>query len=112
MGFWLVAPAALAAAESNLPACCRRNGKHRCAMGAERSQPASGPSFAAVWKVCASFPAAITAPATARAAVHTAPAVLFAPHVSHRATLCHSESRYCAAFRRCRQMRGPPSLLS
>ena len=32
--FSLIAPALFVAAESNLPACCRRNGSHHCDMAA------------------------------------------------------------------------------
>ncbi len=39
--FTLIAPVFGPGADANLPACCRRNGKHRCMMR-EMEQPGSG----------------------------------------------------------------------
>ncbi len=51
-------PALLASPESNLPACCRRDGKHHCAMmeTLENQQENAGPSWKTVAKKCPSFP--------------------------------------------------------
>ena len=57
--------------DSNLPACCRRNGKHHCSMSHGSSE--SGPGFRANAK-CPLFPQTIAAPAVFHAAVDGHPA--------------------------------------
>ena len=50
----LISPALFASdADSKLPACCRRNGAHRCAMSMNQSGQSSGPVRAGR---CPSFP--------------------------------------------------------
>jgi hypothetical protein len=51
--------------ESRLPACCRRNGKHHCAMGSEASQAAdsSGETTVSALDSCPFMPHALTATA-------------------------------------------------
>ncbi len=46
-GVSLLAPAFASEADSNLPACCRRAGKHHCSMAARSGSPQNGPGFAA-----------------------------------------------------------------
>jgi len=45
--FSLLAPALASNADSNLPACCRRAGKHHCSMAAHSGSPQNGPGLAA-----------------------------------------------------------------
>ena len=54
-GFLLTAPV-FASSDRSLPACCRRNGKHRCGAS-KRSSPAS-PTFSAPLSTCPFFPRA------------------------------------------------------
>ena len=61
LSFPLIAPLVSSpadSAEANLPACCRRDGKHACAM---RAKPGNG--WHATKAVCASFPTAKATPA-------------------------------------------------
>src|SRR5213082_915167 len=77
IGFALIGPALLAAsADTNLPACCRRDGKHHCATPAS----SNGPSIQPVR--CASFPVGNPATAPRGAAVLDPQPVIFAdlPH--------------------------------
>jgi hypothetical protein len=57
--------------ESRLPACCRRNGKHHCAMGSEASQAAHSSSEATVSALdsCPFMPHALTSLAPSFAAI-------------------------------------------
>ena len=96
--------------DAGLPACCRRNGAHHCAMSmAQRSQtPAGAPAISAPAERC---PYCAQAPAT----VHpesltpgTADAI-FADLVSHPAVHAQTESRWRIARDRSRQKRGPPA---
>jgi len=60
----LIAPALAADPDSQLPACCRRLGKHHCAMQDDYSQT-SGPAVRAVAVRCSSFPAMSATPSPA-----------------------------------------------
>ena len=109
-----------AMAQSTLPACCRRAGKHHCAMSADATAMLMGDE-----KSSASRPTRISAPCEkcpysqrSLGAVHlqnfTAAAI-----VSPRAATLHAPSAAAQAeclrrisFDRSRQKRGPPALLS
>jgi hypothetical protein len=108
--FPLVAPAALAGAKSNLPACCRRNGEHHCGA-MDEATASSGVAIHSVSR-CPAFPLATTAPADARVAVLKNSAVIFGAIVSHPAIYFQTEASYRISFSRSRQKRGPPALLS
>jgi hypothetical protein len=56
--FSLMAPALLAEDESNLPACCRRHGKHECGMKMVTARPpvSSGPSINSTKRPCPEYP--------------------------------------------------------
>ena len=108
---WLISPALIASSEeSNLPACCRRDGRHHCAMDTVRSD-SSGPAMQGTR--CSFFPVA--------QAVCTNPIVSLLAGIS-LVTLdnlasqpaCHSqiESLYRSSFNRSDQKRGPPTLNS
>lgn len=68
--FSLIGPAFFVDADSNLPACCRRNGKHRCGMMAET--PSSGLSVHAPRTKCPLFPSGGTVLPHSGAALLTA----------------------------------------
>jgi hypothetical protein len=103
--------------ESKLPACCRKDGKHRCGM---KSEPASAitrleqPSGAAVksaTRKCSQFPQGGSVPASTKIAVPL-PAIGFSPFIIHHpAPAAEAEAQYRVSFSRARQKRGPPSLL-
>src|SRR5882762_4471443 len=57
----LIVPALTAISDSNLPACCRRDGKHHCAMSDAAESP-SGPTASAVQPKCPVYPKISTSP--------------------------------------------------
>jgi hypothetical protein len=115
LGLPLVQPlfALTAKSEANLPACCRRNGKHHCMMSmAERSQLASrDPQFQAPAEKCPYCPTSVAVihdntfvPPTAQA--------IFAALIAHPAVVAQTESKLRISRNRSRQKRGPPASLS
>jgi hypothetical protein len=108
--FLLAAPALFADADSNLPACCRRLGLHRCALVATMAGPASGPSVQAA--PCSTFLGARAVPVQARAGVHKAPQGAVSSLAAYATEREQTEARYRVSFNRSRQKRGPPALFS
>jgi len=106
----LILPVFAASAESHLPACCRKNGKHHCMMQMESPSASGGASFVAAGKKCPYF-----LNSTAATHVETfAPALsqaIFAGIVQHPAVSPQTEAGYRASYLRSRQKRGPPSFL-
>ena len=91
MGFSLIRPALMASKESNLPECCRRDGKHQCAMSgakAPQSHSSGGPEISAS-KRCAFFPTG------AQAAIQ-----------SSYADVSPARKRFCAHFLKAPVFRG------
>ena len=107
----LIAPLLLADTDSNLPACCRRNGKHRCSMMADR-QFSSGPAVTALQPKCPYYPAATTGIFAPNAAVLRRSPAVFALLFSRPAGQARTEAGYRISFSRSRQKRGPPAFLS
>ena len=115
--FSLAGPALFQDAESSLPACCRRDGKHHCGM-ADRDvadavqMPSSGPSVDALRAKCPFFP-------NGGAVVpESGPALLAATHsavvsfASQAAAPVQTDAGYRISSNTSHQKRGPPSLLS
>jgi len=92
----------------NLPACCRKGGKHHCVMQGMVDQ-SPGTHLSAPAERCPLFP---KTPATgARAQFLFAPgpsSMFFAALASHPAIAAQSEARYRISFDRARLKRGPP----
>ena len=106
----LIGPAVfVSSAESNLPECCRRDGKHRCAMPESGSDPASGPVLQA--ERCPSFPVHAVAPKPdpGQVRAYQALAGVFA---DYRAPHAKPESLCRISFSRAGQKRGPPISLT
>lgn len=102
----LSVPALPAGNDSNLPACCRREGMHHC------STPDTASTGASIVAVCPAFPKTGATPAHSKIAA-VRPAVAIARQIGEQAAgpvrtlgLVHSW------FARERQKRGPPALLS
>jgi hypothetical protein len=102
-----------AKSESNLPACCRRNGKHHCLTGmGERAQFANrDPQFQASLDKCPYFPAAVAmihgdtfVPSPAQA--------IFAELIAHPAVVAQAESNLRISRSCSHQKRGPPATLA
>ena len=107
--FALIAPALASEPESNLPACCRRGGKHECQMhgSAGQSGPAllaaSCPYYAGVRGISAQ-PVSI--------ALASALNALTTLLLSNAALYVQAISFLLISFSRFAQKRGPPALLS
>ena len=111
----LIAPALFAGSDVNLPACCRKDGKHHCSMQGGTSgmdDQASGAGIQGVKAKCPSFPKGEAAPASAKAGAPVQAQVYIAAVVSYPAASAHAETQYRVSLNRAWQKRGPPSLLS
>ncbi|MDR3701248.1 MAG: hypothetical protein P4L56_16495 [Candidatus Sulfopaludibacter sp.] len=104
--FSLIAPALRADAGPDLPACCRRDGKHHCAMGSGNA--AGALVFGAR---CPSYPGSAAYPAGANVAVVKSSAAVFAAPASYPASQRHTVAWHCIAPGRSHQKRGPPAPL-
>jgi hypothetical protein len=97
--------------EANLPACCRRNGKHHCMMAmAERTKPASDkPEFGALPEKCPYSPVALLG--TTHPTAFTLPTgqMVYAELVSHPCGTAQTESKLRISRDRARGKRGPPA---
>src|SRR5438309_1894165 len=99
-------------AESRLPACCRKNGAHRCELtAAERALIGGHPeSYPGLWgngERCPYSPS--TAPKTRAESISVPVAqAIFAELASHPAAAAQTESRRRISRDRSRQKRGPP----
>jgi hypothetical protein len=112
--FSLIAPALLVDDQSNLPACCRRDGKHHCGM-MDRDMaetPSSGPAADAFHVKCPFFPnggAMVPECGPALLAASQTAGVSVASQIADRA---QAEAGYRIALNRSHRKRGPPTLLS
>jgi len=107
----LIAPLFALDTESNLPACCRRAGKHHCAMRGMERLSGGAPGFRSVSEKCPLFPAstgAVHHPAfKPEAGGRFYTDVVFQPVYSH-----YTSARFQISFPRSHQKRGPPSPLA
>jgi hypothetical protein len=110
IGFSLIAPGLLLDAQSDLPACCRRNGVHHCIGNMDEAPSNSGISFQAIRQTCPSF--GIAAPACANLALPKPSAAVFAALLSHPSIQFQTEACYRVSSSRSHQKRGPPLILS
>jgi hypothetical protein len=113
--FPLIGPALIASdAESNLPSCCRRAGKHHCAMigMADGQDLSSGAAARATREKCPKFPTSGAVPGYSKTVLLKSALTLSASLTSLPAVQSQAEARYRASFSRSRQKRGPPILLS
>jgi hypothetical protein len=108
--FSLISPVVFASdADSKLPVCCRRNGKHHCASMATQSASSSGPAVRA--GRCPFFPAAEGVPANRTIALAGISLARFEQIVSHHTSALRAESLCHSSYSRADQMRGPPAFL-
>jgi hypothetical protein len=107
--FTLISPAILSAPDDQkLPPCCRKNGKHHCAM-AQVPVSSSDPAFQA--GRCPLFNSIQTLPPLRTAAgLAKAPQPVFAALVTQRASRPQIEALARISFDRSSQKRGPPCL--
>ena len=107
----LISPVLALAADSdvNLPACCRRNGAHRCVrtmrpVGATSSET----SVSDVPRHCPAYPAVVTPVRHGDLSFHAA-SLIFAGVVSHPTVKPQTQARARVALDLSRQKRGPPA---
>ena len=109
--FPLIAPALLAGSTPELPSCCRRDGKHHCAMAAMYGLAGipAGPGFKAIQSKCPLFPTTAVAPVFSKiTVVHAAPRA-YAPCVLGLTTAVPDETGFHPVSRGSAQKRGPPA---
>ena len=103
--------AATAKSETNLPACCRKNGKHQCMTSLEGQAPSAStkPTLRAPQEKCPYYPASVFV--SPHMDLGLAPSVAtYAGIVSHPAVHAQTESKWRVARDRSRHKRGPPSV--
>jgi hypothetical protein len=97
------------AAEASVPICCRRDGKHHCAMAMMDSSQSS--SMRTVGEKC---PYSIVPPAVVVLPSFTpsTPAAVFAGIARHPAIAPQVDAQRRISFDRTRQKRGPPTQIA
>jgi hypothetical protein len=106
-GFSVIGPALFVDRSENLPACCRREGQHRCAKIDK-----SGTGLKAVGLRCAEFPKAGAFLVHFETALPGGSQLVFGALLRHPAVVAQAAAGYRISFSRSRQKRGPPSLFS
>lgn len=97
-------------AESKLPACCRKNGAHHCAMTMEALEALmQGQHLMAAPSKCPMFPKAV-GPTAHQSLTFDQAAVLYAEVVSHPALHRQTEAWARVALEGARFRRGPPAV--
>jgi hypothetical protein len=109
-GWLLIAPFLAPDAEANIPACCRRHGKHHCMMN-RIERLGSQKRFTAVSEKCPRFPTGLNAAHSAAFKPDTG-ARFYAEVVRHPACSAQTDALYHIAFARSHQKRGPPALVA
>lgn len=102
-----ITPAFAAGAESHVPLCCLRDGKHRCAQPAPSSDSGSALQSAR----CPVYPGARALPAQAKASGAAWSDAGFAAVASQPASQPRTETFYRISYNRAGQKRGPPASL-
>ncbi|MGA2135499.1 MAG: hypothetical protein ABSH50_24685 [Bryobacteraceae bacterium] len=113
--FSLIAPALIADANSDLPACCRRGGQHHCAMvdmDADAASQPSGPGLTAHAEKCPYFPKGGAVLPHADAAPTLDCRMAVSVGLSQLTVQAPADTAYRISASRSHQKRGPPSLLS
>jgi hypothetical protein len=99
--------------EANLPACCRRNGKHHCAMSmAERQQvwtQVTAPKWAAPLDRCPYCPASVISNHPRESDATLTAQAFYVASAGNPAGIVQTESKRRISRDRSRQKRGPPS---
>lgn len=103
----LIAPISVPDNQASLPACCRKNGKHHCAMRIMGLLAGSQSGFTTVAEKCPCYP--LNAGSTNSPQYQVKPAgTFYAEFVSYPALALQSEALYCISSLRSHQKRGPP----
>jgi hypothetical protein len=96
--------------EANLPACCRKNGKHHCMMSLaeQRRQQGDKPGVAAPAEKCPYCPTALLNIHSQIDFMPQAGQAIYAGLVSHPAVIAQTECKLRIACDKSRGKRGPP----
>jgi hypothetical protein len=99
-------------ADAGVPACCRRDGKHRCHLEVKRNaqSPEEGLKLSALPERCPYSPSMVANGHTNPVA-GVASASIFASVVSHPTGQAQAESKRRISRGSSRQKRGPPTLI-
>jgi hypothetical protein len=109
--FSLIGQAVFAGADTKLPACCARGGKHHCGSSvADTHGSPAGPAVQATRQQCPYYPKGGAVPVHAYPALLQSSQAFYASVQSHPAVHAQTDARYRASFSRSRQKRGPPVL--
>jgi len=98
--------------ESGLPACCRRHGKHHCAMMDQylRLKASGEPTFNAPSQHCPMYPKGLAQTwAPVVAVLLPAQGAVYTCSQSHPVCHAQTQARFRVAYDRTRLKRGPPS---
>jgi len=93
-------------ADSKLPACCRRNGKHHCAQMAAQAESSSGPALQTAR--CGFFPNGQGVPINPGVSPTPTSQAVFAGLLSHPASRPQTDALCRISYSRAGQKRGPP----
>jgi len=104
-----VLPMVMSDDEQELPACCRRDGKHHCSMMDKPSQSGE-PAFQTLRAKCPCWPVGRVS-SSRHDGIICAAAMIYGELLSHPATFPQTEVRYIISKTRSHQKRGPPSLI-
>jgi hypothetical protein len=99
--------------DTNIPICCRRNGKHHCIMAAEfrsSSNNATGTTTLNLHERCPYNLTSLIAISLSFIPDSIPPAI-FAGNVSNSEPLNQTKTRHCLSLDRSHQKRGPPFLI-
>jgi hypothetical protein len=107
----LIAPLLASDADANLPACCRRNGKHHCMMRRMMQLSGAQRSFTAVSEKCPYRTASVCV-SNSPTYEPEAAGVFCARTVFHPVRARQTVAHYRLSFLRGHQRRGPPTSLA
>ena len=103
----LIAPLFASGSDADLPACCRRNGKHHCAMRMAFDAWSQRLHISLVEEKCPYTPlAAVAVHSTVYQPAYAS--LFFAEVVRHPAVAPQTNALWRISFSRARQKRGPP----
>jgi hypothetical protein len=105
----LIVPVFAPTTASNLPPCCRKNGKHHCAF--EDSQSSQAAALSAVKVKCPCYPKVLSIGCQFQLGSPSTSAAVFAGIVQHPAFAAQADVAARVFFSRSNQKRGPPSFL-
>jgi hypothetical protein len=104
-GFLSIGPAFSASGDGKVPACCRRAGKHRCAVAAV----GAGQTIAA--GRCVNFPDSFVSTGNSDGFIAGSVRAVFASHDEPRNVILPDPAGRAGLLSRSHLKRGPPSLL-